>query len=85
MHLCKRKTQPPRLATAIASALSPPVTGRPSSSGLGSSPAKLIDGRSKCYKQLSELNNLKVSRIISEDEYLAERRAIMEILSTLKA
>ena len=38
-------------ARAIASALSPPVTGRPSSSGLGSSPAKLIDGWSQLLSQ----------------------------------
>ena len=62
------------VATAIASALSPH----------GSSPAKLIEGRSKCYKQLSELNNLKASGIISNEEYLTEKESIMAILNTLK-
>ena len=71
--------------TAIASALSPPPPKQGKSGcGQGSSPAKLIDGRSKCYKQLSELNNLKVSGIISDEEYVIEKEAIMAILNTLK-
>ena len=52
---------------------------------LGTSPAKLIDNRTKCYKQLSELNNLKQSGLLSKEEYHAEREAVMEILKKLNA
>ena len=69
------------VATAIASALSP----APPSCGRGSSPAKLIEGRSKCYKQLSELKNLNLNGILSNEEYRTEKEAIMAILNTLKA
>ena len=73
------------IATAIASAFSPSSTNQsPIMSGKGSSPAKLIEGRSKCYKQLSELNNLKINGVINEQEYHTEKEAIMEVLSTLK-
>ena len=73
------------VATAIASALSPPPANQSiSNCGRGSSPAKLIEGRSKCYKQLSELNNLKASGIINNEEYLTEKESIMAILNTLK-
>ena len=70
-------------ATVIATAL--PANQGTTSCGRGSSPAKLIEGCSKCYKQLSELNNLKVGGIISDEEYLTEKQAIMAILNTLKA
>ena len=42
----------------LASALSPPAGRVSTPIGIGTSPAKLIDSRSKCYKQLSDLNNL---------------------------
>ena len=73
----------------LAAALSPSVT--PSSShasrgaALGASPAKLIDNRTKCYKQLSELSNLKESALLSNEEYYAEREAIMDVLKKLSA
>lgn len=58
-------------AIAISSALCP-HSSLPSSSAsnnpLGISPAKVIETHSKCYKQLNELNQLKASGIISEDE-----------------
>ena len=38
----------------------------------------------KCYKQLADLNNLKQSGILDEEEYLKERGAIMEMLMKLK-
>ena len=43
------------VATAIASALSPQASSLSCTPGSLPSPA---EGRSKCYKQLSELNNL---------------------------
>ena len=51
---------------------------------LGTSPAKLIDNRSKCYKQLADLNNLKQSGLLNDEKYAAERKAIMEVLKQLK-
>ena len=47
------------------------------------SPAKVIDNRSKCYKQLGELMSLNQAGILSDDEYGSERKAIMEILESL--
>ena len=47
---------------------------------LGTSPAKLIDNRSKFYKQLADLSNLKQSGLLSDAEYASKREAIMSIL-----
>jgi len=44
----------------------------------------MIDSRSKSYKQSSELNNLKSTDVITEDEYLEEKGAIMKVLKQLK-
>ena len=67
--------------TQIASALTPTPSGSKVS---GDSPAKIIDNRSKCYKQLGELRNLKESGILSDAEYATERAAIMSTLKNLK-
>ena len=73
------------VATALVSALSPQPTSVPSPGPVkASSPAKIIEGRSKCYKQLSELNNLRLSAVIDDTEYETEREAIMAVLKTLK-
>ena len=58
------------------------VTTTPTSS-LGSSPAKLIENRSKCYKQLVDLHSLKQSGLLSETEYTSEREAVMSMLKML--
>ena len=47
------------------------------------SPAKLIEGRSKLYKQLSELQNLKSMGVLSDNEYLTEKETIMELLKNM--
>ena len=44
-------------AVALSTALSPPP--RHSTTQAGTSPAKLIESHSKCYKQLSDLGNQK--------------------------
>ena len=62
--------------TQLSSALSP----RPTSSG---SPAKVIDNRSKCYKQLSEVNSPIQQGVLSEEEGHIQRNAIMAILNAL--
>ena len=51
---------------------------------VGDSPAKVIESRSKCYRQLAELKNLMESGLLSEEEYTSERQAIMDTLHKLK-
>ena len=65
--------------TNIASAISPQATPLHASP-----PSKKIDGRSKCYKQLADLKNLKESNILTEEEFKVEREAILGILNNLK-
>ena len=52
-------------------------------SSVGTSPAETIDNRSKYYKQLTDLRNLKQSGLLSDTEYDSERDAIMSMLKTL--
>ena len=52
-------------ATAITSALSPKPIALPSSV-TPTSPARLIESRSKLYKQLADLQNLKTAGILTE-------------------
>ena len=47
-------------------------------------PGKIIENRSRCYKQLGELMNLKASGVFSEEEYSSEREAVMASLKALK-
>ena len=49
-------------------------------SSCGTSPAKVIDNHSKCYKQLANLNNLKQSDLLSEAEYASEHEAVISML-----
>ena len=74
----KKRESVAEAVSQIAVALSPKV-----SSSTGSSPAKVIENRSRCYKQLSELRNLKTSGLLSDAEYDVEREAIMNVLKTL--
>ena len=61
--------------------MTPTTSGvKPSS---GESPARVIDNRSKCYKQLGELRSLKESGLLSDEEYATERAAIMSTLKKL--
>ena len=70
-----------QVAKQISSALSPPPHS--TSSSAGTSPARAIESRSKCYKQLIDLKNLSVSGILSGEEYQAEKDAIMNSLKKL--
>lgn len=67
--------------TQITSALTPRLVSLPPSKS--NSPAKTIDNRSKCYRQLGELKSLFESGLLSEAEYAAEREAIMSTLQKL--
>ena len=71
-------------AVAISTALSPQTGTSNPTSQARTSPAKLTESRSKCYKQLSDLNNLKVSGVFTAEEYLAEKDAVLAILRRLK-
>jgi len=53
-------------AVAISSALS--LRSNSPATGTTCSPGKLIEARSKCYKQLHDLNNLKGSGVLTKDE-----------------
>ena len=71
------------IAKCLNNVLSPPHSSGMSSSGTsssGTSPAKSIDSRSKCYKQLGELNDLRIAGVLDEEEYLIEKKAVMTIL-----
>ena len=73
------------VADKISCALSPAATTPTRSAGSTNkpSPAKLIENRSKCYRQLSELNSLKSSGVLTEEEYVTEKDAVMETLKNL--
>ena len=66
---------------ALSSALTPKASVPVSQ---GASPAKNIDSRSKYYKQLSELSNLRENGILSNEEYVLEKSAVMAVLKQLK-
>jgi hypothetical protein len=97
-HTAKKKTPPntndplSQAIAQLAKALVPCTCSTPSSSqagrgstGTSASPAKLIDNRTKCYKQLSELSNLKQSGLLNDEEYDGEREVIMNLLRKLSA
>ena len=64
----------------LATALLPRT---PTTQSSKSSPGKVIENRSKCYRQLGELKNLRESGLISETEYVNERECIMGTLKNL--
>ena len=66
-------------AVAVSSALS-----QCSNSPATYNPAKLIEARSKSYKQLHDFNSLKGAGVLTEDEYTDEKEAVLEVLKKLK-
>ena len=67
-------------ATALSSALLP--SPRPHSD----SPAcSQIEARSKCYKQLAEVNNLRLTGVLTEEEYAIEKDAVLQVLKGLNS
>ena len=66
------------VATKLSSSPSP-TRSRTS----GGSPARLIDNRSKCYKQLNELTALKSNGVLTDEEYMCEKAAVMATLKKL--
>ena len=53
------------------------------SSSTSSSQAKIIENRFRCYKQLGEIQNLKLQGLLSEDDYIREKNAILLLLKKL--
>ena len=67
----------------VVSAISDLTSALSPGSGTRSSPAKLIDNRTKCYKQLLDLKSLFDSNVLSEEEYSSERSVILGVLNKL--
>lgn len=73
-------------ATAIVCALTGSAKTTPGHGAIiTSSPANLIDSRSKLYKQLSEHQNLRSTGILTDAEYATEKETIMSLLKELKS
>ena len=84
----KTVTQSPivKAVTDAATALTSVMTKPSDRSGTGGgSPAKLIENRSKLYRQLSDLRNLRDDGVLSDKEYQDEKEAIMGFLKQLNA
>ena len=78
------RVEPPLLrqqlqSRALTQSGSSKGTPRPGAS-TSSSPAKMIDSRAKLYKQLSELQNLRSTGILTDAEYATEKETIMDLL-----
>ena len=69
------------VSSAIVAAFTP-KSAVPSTSTCVS-PAKVIENRSRCYKQLSDLQSLRSQGLLSEEEYVREKDAIMGLLKKL--
>ena len=67
--------------TGLGKAVPPPGHGATNNR---CSPARLIDSRSKLYKQLSELQNSKSMGILNDAEYAIEKEMTMDLLRQLK-
>ena len=70
-----------RVADKISGVLSPSSSPK---AVVSLSPARVIENRSKCYKQLAELNNLKCTGVISASEYDIEKNSVMQTFQGLK-
>ena len=85
----KKKSDPvsdvlTQAVTQLASALTPkPLPSRSHAPQVNNSPAKVIENRSRCYKQLAEVKTLHESGVLSALEYNSEREAIMSTLKNL--
>ena len=81
----KSESSVAQVLTLIADHMSPPaVQSRPGNgTSSGASPARKIENRSKCYRQLKELHDLKSAGIVSDEQYEVEKRSIMMTLQNL--
>ena len=67
----------------LTSALSPRFVSPSSGSTTCNSPARIIDNRTKCYKQLADLKNLFENNVLTEEEYDTEKSVILGVLKKL--
>ena len=77
----KRKSDVVEALGEVAKQMTVAFSGTSSStshSTVGLSPGRKIENRSKCYKQLNDLKNLRKDGILSEEEYQSEKEAIMK-------
>ena len=86
--LSKKKSDPvsealTHLASAITVGPGLARSGPSSVNQAKNSPAKTIENRSRCYRQLGEIKSLHESGLLSEMEYQSEREAIMATLKNL--
>lgn len=70
-----------QVSSAIVAAFSPKSNTLSTSSGI--SPAKVIENRSRCYKQLGDLHSLRSQGLLSEEDYVREKDAITGLLKKL--
>ena len=68
------------IANQMASPVAVPTVNSPH---LGTSPARKIESRSKCYKQLMELHNLKTNGVLTQEEYEVEKKSVVDTLHCL--
>ena len=66
-----------QVSSAIVAAFTPKSITPSTSGGTGSSPARVIENCSKCYRQLTDLQNLKSQGLLSEEDYVREEYATM--------
>ena len=57
------------VSLAIVAAFTPRSSIPSISSGTSASPAKVIENRSRCYKQLGDLQNLRSQDLLSKEDY----------------
>ena len=60
-----------------------PARTREYSISESASPAKMIENRSKCYQQLTELHSMKSAGILTESEYQEEKQSVVQTLKSL--
>ena len=83
--MIKETAQLQEAASAITSALCSTLTLSKASQPSSHSPARVIGSRSKLYKQLTELQNLKNAGVLDDAyvEYKTEKETIMNLLKHL--
>ena len=60
-----------------------PARTREYSISESASPAKMIENRSKCYQQLTELHSMKSAGVLTESEYQEEKQSVVQTLKSL--
>ena len=73
----KRKSEVTEAIGEVAKQMSAAFSGAlPVTSCTSTVPAKKIDNRSKCYKQLSDVKDLRGAGVLTEEEYQSEKRLL---------